>query len=108
MREKLNTLGAALIVSALGACLVVATAQKLCLAQTPNGQETVTNKVVMKMLKAKVSTDIIVKKIQVAPSVKFDLSSDDIIKLREDGVDDKIVLAMLERAKAEHTVPGHR
>lgn len=56
-------------------------------------REVVTNTTILKMLKAKLSEDIIITKVRNSKT-DFDLSTDGLIKLKEAGVSDNIINAM--------------
>lgn len=68
-----------------------------------SGQETVTNADVLTMVRARVSTDLIVKTIENSRSVRFDVQPMTIVGLKQAGVDDRIIEAMLTAAKAFQT-----
>jgi len=67
-----------------------------------SAQETMTNDEVISLAKAGLSKSIIVNKIRTSQS-SFDLSTDALIKLKQAGIDDEIVTAMLE-AKSGKTM----
>lgn len=58
--------------------------------------ETVDNKAVVEMTKAGLSPEIILKKIG-ASRVKFDVATSTLIELKNAGVDDHVIAAMMER-----------
>lgn len=66
-------------------------------------QEVITNDEVVSLVKAGLSKQIVINKIR-ASKTNFDLSTDSLIKLKQAGVDDDIVNAMLE-AKSGKTMP---
>jgi hypothetical protein len=70
-----------------------------------------TNDKVVKMVKAGLDEDTIVTAIQDAKSVQFDLSSDGLIQLKNDGVSKKVMTAMQDRAArrttTRHTTPSN-
>ena len=61
-----------------------------------NVQETITNQIVIDMVKAGLSTEIIITKIKSSPS-KFDTSSNALQELKKAGVADSIVLAIVKK-----------
>jgi hypothetical protein len=77
--------------------IIVIASLVVCNAQDSKS-EALTNKMVVDLVQAKFSADIIIKKIQTAPSVNFDTGTDALIKLKNSGVEEKIVSAMLDRA----------
>jgi hypothetical protein len=68
----------------------------VCHAQNSK-PETLTNKMVVSLVKAKFSADTIIKKIQTAASVSFDTGTDALIELKNSGVEEKIITAILDR-----------
>ena len=56
---------------------------------------------VLKLVQAKLSTPVIVQAIKAAPLVAFSLTPDDLITLKNKGVPDAVISAMLERTKPE-------
>ncbi len=80
------------------AVLLLVTLPVLALAQSG---EPVTNEDVVKMVRAQLSTSIIVTTIQAAKAVKFDLSPAGLVSLKEAGVDDRVIEAMQARSPAE-------
>lgn len=56
-------------------------------------KEVITNNTIIKMVKARLGEDIIISKIRDSKT-NFDLSTDTLIKLKEDGVGDNIINAM--------------
>ncbi len=77
--------------------IIVMLSPLICNAQDSK-PETLTNKMVVDLVKAQFSADTIIKKIQTSASVKFDTSTDDLIKLKNSGVEEKIIQAMMDRA----------
>lgn len=69
-------------------------------------QQPVTNADVLEMVKAKISTGLIVKTIETARAVDFDLQPRTIVALKQAGVDDRVIEAMLKAANAGRTQPG--
>lgn len=68
----------------------------LCFAGAAFGQEEVlTNDEIISLAKAGLSTSIIVDKVRTTPKSNFDLTTDGLIKLKQAGVNDDIVAAML-------------
>ena len=61
--------------------------------------EPLTNGDIVKMVRAQLSTNVIMTTIEATP-VKFDLSSAGLISLKEAGVDDRIIEAMQAKARA--------
>lgn len=64
-----------------------------------NQEHVITNQDVVDMVKAQFSTELIIKKIQTTDSVKFDTSVQDLKKLKASGVEERIIMAMLETAR---------
>lgn len=72
----------------------------LALAFTPlalTAEETLTNQDVVKMSAAGLGDDLIIAKVREAPRVEFALEVDDLVSLRQAGVSERVVQAMLER-----------
>jgi hypothetical protein len=78
--------------------LVLAVLVSATFAFTQAG-DTLTNDAVVKMVRAELSTRIILTTIQSAPSVTFDLSPSGLIALKAEGVDDQIITAMQARVQ---------
>lgn len=76
--------------------IIVLLSLLVCNAQNSK-PETLTNKMVVDLVKAQFSADTIIKKIQTAASVNFDTGTEDLIKLKNSGVEEKIIRAMLDR-----------
>jgi hypothetical protein len=68
--------------------------------------EILTNKRVVELVQAKFSAEFIIKKIQTADSVNFDTGTDELIKLKNSGVEEKIINAMLDRAASNLPARG--
>lgn len=62
-------------------------------------QQKLTNKDVVKMVKASLPADVIVQAIR-SSTPDFDVSADGLIALKQDGVSDSIIQAMLTRRNA--------
>lgn len=78
----------------------------LCFAGAAFGQdEVLTNDEIISLAKAGLSTSIIVDKVRTTPKSSFDLTTDGLIKLKQAGVNDDIVAAML--ASKARTMPTH-
>jgi hypothetical protein len=70
----------------------------LALLALPVGaEEALTNQDVVKMVTAGLGEDIVIAKVREAPRVDFRLEVDDLVHLREQGVGERIVQAMLDR-----------
>ena len=94
-----------LVISAIGTCLLITAPNGRCLAQTSTKTgPTFTNEDVIRMVKEGVSVENIVKTIEAAGAVNFDVTPNEIIRLHKARVDDKIIAAMLERVKAERAI----
>ena len=65
-----------------------------------------TNQDVLALVQARMSDDIIVAKIRQATKVNFMLDVEDIVTLRDQGVGDAVLEAMLERDGEPDTTPG--
>lgn len=74
--------------------------------QVSQKKSPVTNKDVLEMVKAGLSTDVILKFIDGASSVEFDTSSQAIIELKKAGTDDRISTAILERSRLNRSATG--
>jgi hypothetical protein len=80
-------------------CLTIIVLLSLTVCNAQNSKpEILTNKMVVDLVKAKFSSDTIIKKIETATSVNFDTGTDDLIKLKNSGVDEKIIQAMLDKS----------
>src|SRR5215213_325941 len=78
--------------------IVVASLSVVCFAQS-RGQQTITNKDIVELVKAQFAVDTVIKRVQTAASVNFDTSTSALVELKKAGVDEKIIVAMLERSK---------
>lgn len=86
-------------------CLTIIVILSLIVCNAQNSKtETLTNKMVVDLVKAQFSADTIIKKIQTATSVNFDTGTDDLIKLKNSGVEEKIINAMLDRSVSSQPV----
>ncbi|MEK6410646.1 MAG: hypothetical protein AABN34_27280 [Acidobacteriota bacterium] len=76
----------------------------VCLIPTPAAahQQKLTNKDVVKMVKASLPADVIVQAIK-SSTPDFDVSADGLIALKQDGVPDSIIQAMLTRSAPPET-----
>lgn len=63
-------------------------------------EQPLTNGDIVKLTKLSMGDDVIIAKIKAAKAVKFDLSIDDLIKLKESGVSGPVITAMLDRSNA--------
>jgi len=70
-------------------------------------EEVLRNQDVVKMVSAGFGEEIIVAKIREAPRVDFQLSVDDLVALRNAGVSQPVVRAMLERSKSARQNPAN-
>lgn len=77
--------------------IIVTLSFMVCQAQNSK-PETLTNKMVVSLVKAKFSADTIIKKIQTTASVNFDTGTEALIELKNSGVEERIITAMLDRA----------
>lgn len=68
-------------------------------------QQKLTNKDVVKMVKASLPVDVIVQAIK-SSTPEFDVSADGLIALKQDGVSDSIIQAMLTRSAPVETQPA--
>lgn len=68
-------------------------------------KEVITNNTIIKMVKAKLGEDIIISKIRDSKT-NFDLSTDTLIKLKEDGVSDNIINTMQNPQIQAPSVPS--
>src|SRR6266576_470987 len=71
----------------------------LALAFLASAQETLTNDSVAKMVKAGLGESLIVSMIQNQPG-KYTLTPDGLVKLKEQGVPDKVLAAMVAKGSA--------
>ncbi|MDA2934779.1 hypothetical protein MYX82_10620 [Acidobacteria bacterium AH-259-D05] len=83
--------------------ILIVLASGLVFAQN---DEPITNDDIVKMARAQLSTSIIVTTIESANSVKFDLSPTGLIGLKDTGVDDRVIEAMLSGLRPEQLLPG--
>jgi hypothetical protein len=93
MRATFNVLIAALL-ALLGSVLAS--------AQTPSA---LTNDDILKMVRAGLSSGVVLTTIQAAPAVSFDVSPNALIELKANGVDDGVIEAMQSKA-ADPPVPA--
>lgn len=84
--------------SALTIALAMFAALALAGMAFAQGDESLTNDDVVKMVQARLSTKIIMTTIESAPAVKFDLSPRALVALKTAGVDDRIIEAMQVKA----------
>lgn len=70
------------------------------------GEDVLTNQDVVKMVGAKLGDEVIVAKIREAPRADFQLSVDDLVGLRNAGVSEQVIHAMLERNRPERPRPA--
>jgi hypothetical protein len=77
----------------------------LSFAQGVATQEAMTNQDVLDMVKAKLSTEVIIKAIEDAKSVNFHLTPKALIRLKQAGVNDKIIEAMQSKAAGVSNPP---
>lgn len=59
------------------------------------------NQDVTKLVKLKLSDDVVIAKVKQAAVIEFDLSTDGLIQLKQAGVSDRVIGAMLERTTAK-------
>lgn len=83
---KIKRLLSYLVLSVISIILLVGTV-------SAQDKEVITNNTIVKMVKAKLGEDIIISKIRDSKT-NFDLSTDILIKLKEDGVSDNVINAM--------------
>lgn len=86
---------------ALSMCLATAAG-----ARAQQQDETMTNEEVITLAKAGLNQSIIINKIKTSKS-NFDLSTDGLIKLKQAGVSDEIVTAMLQAKSGKQTSGGN-
>jgi len=67
--------------------------------ETFGGPDAITNDDIVKMARVQLSTSIIVTTIKSADSVKFDVSPEGLIALKDAGVDDRVIEAMVARTR---------
>ena len=98
LRRHLTTVLLIAMTLALGLIPALASAQQRTRQSTgkstPPQPEVLTNQSIIKMVKAKVSDDIIIAKIRQSKT-RFDLSTDGIVRLKTEGVSDRILSAMM-------------
>jgi hypothetical protein len=70
------------------------------------GTEPVTNEDVKKMVQARLASTIVANAITSAPIVKFDLSPDSLITLKNAGVSDFVIQAMISKEAAQQNAPN--
>lgn len=73
----------------------------ICPGQSAPDKRVMTNQNVLEMVKANLSASVIVKSIESAESVDFDVTPDSLIELKKAGTDDKIIEAMMNASKAK-------
>src|SRR5262252_2936267 len=71
----------------------------LLFAVIASAQEALTSDAVSKIIKAGLGEGLIISMIQTQPG-KYSLSSDDLVKLKQQGVSDKVLAAMLGKGSA--------
>jgi hypothetical protein len=81
-----------------------------CLVTAAVAAETLTNADVIKMVKAGLGADLVIGKIQETEAVRFDLTTDGLIALKQAGVTDDVIRAMKTKqagsAGASSTLPS--
>jgi hypothetical protein len=87
MKVARRTLGIVLVVLALTAGLVVAAEE-----------QPLNNADIINLTKLDMGDEVIISKIKTAKAVKFETSTDDLVKLKESGVSGPVIKAMLERS----------
>lgn len=65
-------------------------------SRASQGEDVLTNQDVVKMVGAKLGDEVIIAKIREAPRADFQLSVDDLVGLRNSGVSEQVIHAMLE------------
>jgi len=80
--------------------LLVVVALVLALPGALMAADQLTNADIVKMSKANLGDDLIIAKIQQAQAVAFKLETDDIIQLKQSGVHQEVISAMLKRSSA--------
>lgn len=85
-------------------CLLLLLSFQALSAQDSN-QEVLTNEGVVELVKAKVGDSVILSMIQTLPT-KFSLSKDAVIKLKQSGVSDKVLAAMVARGSSANPAGG--
>ena len=93
MKKAISVLGAVLIAIFLVANIV-------CAAE---GEKPLDNAQVINMTKADLGDAVIIAKIKASKEVKFDLETDDLIKLKAAGVSKAVIAVMLDRSVAKST-----
>jgi hypothetical protein len=78
----------------LGSALLVLLLAAICAAQTA-----ITNDAIMKMVKAGLGEDLVLSSIKAQPG-NFTTGADDLIALKQAGVSDKIIAAMMAKAES--------
>lgn len=86
-------------------CLTIILFSSLVICKAQNSTpEILTNKMVVELVKAKFAADTIIKKIQTASAVNFDTSTSALIELKNSGVEETIIQAMLDRSSLNASV----
>jgi hypothetical protein len=86
-------------------CLTIILFSSLVICNAQNSTpEILTNKMVVELVKAKFSTETIIKKIRTASAVKFDTNTSALIELKNAGVEETIIQVMLDRAPSNASV----
>ena len=89
-----------------GTRLLVVLALALFLPCTLRAADQLTNADVIKLSKANLGDELIIAKIQQAQDVAFKLDTDDIIQLKQAGVHQEVISAMLKRSSAPAASSG--
>lgn len=93
LRKISKSLQVALRAPVVVLCLTILASGGQLRAQDPNGQETLTNADIIKMVQAHLSTDVIVNQIESNPG-NYVLTANGLIRLKQAGVPDKVLAAM--------------
>jgi hypothetical protein len=73
-------------------------------SSTPRQEGALSNQDVIKLVKLELGDEVVIAKINQAAEVKFDLTTDGLIHLKESGVNGAVITAMLDRATPKKSV----
>lgn len=102
--SRFRRLARALCQWLLVACLLLLPSSFVLFAQTAN-QDVLTNEGVVELVKAKVGESVIIGMIRTMPT-QFSLNKDAVIRLKQQGVPDKVLAAMVSRSSSANSSAG--
>jgi hypothetical protein len=101
--RRLFSLGLIVLLLQQTALLIIAAPSRVAakhIQQSQTAAAVLTNQDIMNMIKAKLTTEIIIAKIRASPC-NFDTSPAELQRLKSEGVPDEIIVAMIGAAKVE-------